>query len=542
MIMQRFIDSALTDPDLRHLLRLALWLLVTGLAASATTVIAKVLTVTVAWRATNQLRTDLLSHLLSRDLLTLQSMSPGELAERVDGDVNQFQAFLSVFVIELVAGALLLIGIHIALLIVDWRLAIGLLAATIGLLVLSEWVRKKGVPLQRSLRESAGHLFGFVTDVITARVDIQTCGARDHVVRRLWGRLIRHYHADRRARLLGLLLLQTGSLTYALLNVVALATGAMMYIYGTATIGTAYALFRYVGMIRSPIERLVGELTSLQRAASAMSRLLELLQLQRSIVDGATRIPRPGASAPIAFEKVTFSYGRGVPALRNVTFHLESGMRLGVVGPSGGGKSTLLRLAARLIDPAEGAVRLGGTDLRVLRLQSLRAAVSGVVQSHNVLPGTIRENVELFAMRSISDADVTAACDDLGITRFVDRLSSRLDATLGVRIESLSPGEIQVLLLMRLYFNDSGIVLLDEPANMLDADTEELVGRALDRMLSGRTSIIVSHKRRTLKDADLILVLEGGAVTQFGPPSQLMRDRTSYFARFMDSDAGGRDD
>lgn len=145
-------------------------------------------------------------------------------------------------------------------------------------------------------------------------------------------------------------------------------------------------------------------------------------------------------------------------------------------------------------------------------------------------------------MRSISDADVTAACDDLGITRFVDRLSSRLDATLGVRIESLSPGEIQVLLLMRLYFNDSGIVLLDEPANMLDADTEELVGRALDRMLSGRTSIIVSHKRRTLKDADLILVLEGGAVTQFGPPSQLMRDRTSYFARFMDSDAGGRDD
>lgn len=328
MIMQRFIDSALTDPDLRHLLRLALWLLVTGLAASATTVIAKVLTVTVAWRATNQLRTDLLSHLLSRDLLTLQSMSPGELAERVDGDVNQFQAFLSVFVIELVAGALLLIGIHIALLIVDWRLAIGLLAATIGLLVLSEWVRKKGVPLQRSLRESAGHLFGFVTDVITARVDIQTCGARDHVVRRLWGRLIRHYHADRRARLLGLLLLQTGSLTYALLNVVALATGAMMYIYGTATIGTAYALFRYVGMIRSPIERLVGELTSLQRAASAMSRLLELLQLQRSIVDGATRIARPGASAPIAFEKVTFSYGRGVPALRNVTFHLESGMRL----------------------------------------------------------------------------------------------------------------------------------------------------------------------------------------------------------------------
>ena len=542
MIMQRFIDSALMDTDLRHLLRLALWLLITGLATSATTVIAKVLTVTVAWRATNQLRADVLRHLLSRDLLTLQSMSPGELAERVDGDVNQFQAFLSVFVIELAAGALLLIGIHIALLIVDWRLAIGLFTATIFLLALSEWVRKKGVPLQRTLRESAGHLFGFLSDVITARVDIQTCGARDHMIHRLWSRLIRHYHADRRARLLGTLLLQTGSLTYALLNVVALATGAMMYLYGTATIGTAYALFRYVGMIRGPIERLVGELTSLQRAASAMARLLELLQLKRSIVDGATFVSRPEASAPIEFEDVTFSYGRGVPALRNVTFHLESGMRLGIVGPSGAGKSTVLRLAARLMDPAEGAIRLGGRDLRDLRLKSLHAAVSGVVQSHNVLPGTIRENVELFAMRSISDSDVTTACNDLGITGFFDQLSDRLDTTLRVRIESLSPGEIQVLLLMRLYFSDSGLILLDEPASMLDANTEELVGSALNRMLSGRTSIIVSHKPRTLKDADLILVIEGGSVTQFGPPRQLMRDRGSYFARFMASGGGGEHD
>ena len=542
MIMQRFIDSALMDADLRHLLRLALWLLVTGLAASATTVIAKVLTVTVAWRATNQLRVDVLRHLLSRDLLTLQSMSPGELAERVDGDVNQFQAFLSVFVIELAAGALLLIGIHIALLIVDWRLAIGLFTATIFLLALSEWVRKKGVPLQRTLRESAGHLFGFLSDVITARVDIQTCGARDHMIHRLWSRLIRHYHADRRARLLGTLLLQTGSLTYALLNVVALATGAMMYLYGTATIGTAYALFRYVGMIRGPIERLVGELTSLQRAASAMARLLELLQLKRSIVDGTIRISRPAASTPIEFEEVTFSYGRGAPALRNVTFHLESGMRLGIVGPSGAGKSTVLRLAARLIDPAEGAIRLGGKDLRELRLESLHAAVSGVVQSHNVLPGTIRENVELFAMRSISDSDVTTACNDLSITGFFDQLSDRLDTTLRVRIESLSPGEIQVLLLMRLYFSDSGLILLDEPASMLDANTEELVGSALNRMLSGRTSIIVSHKPRTLKDADLILVIEGGSVTQFGPPRQLMSDRGSYFARFMASGGRGEHD
>ncbi len=469
-------------------------------------------------------------------------MSPGELAERVDGDVNQFQAFLSVFVIELAAGALLLIGIHIALLIVDWRLAIGLFTATILLLVLSEWVRKKGVPLQRTLRESAGHLFGFLSDVITARVDIQTCGARDHVIHRLWSRLVRHYHADRRARLLGTLLLQTGSLTYALLNVVALATGAMMYLYGTATIGTAYALFRYVGMIRSPIERLVGELTSLQRAASAMARLLELLQLKRSIVDGATTVSRPEASAPIEFEDVTFSYGRGVPALRNVTFHLESGMRLGIVGPSGAGKSTVLRLAARLMDPTEGAIRLGDRDLRELRLKSLHAAVSGVVQSHNVLPGTIRENVELFAMRSISDSDVTTACNDLGITGFFDQLSDRLDTTLRVRIESLSPGEIQVLLLMRLYFSDSGLILLDEPASMLDANTEELVGSALNRMLSGRTSIIVSHKPRTLKDADSILVIEGGSVTQFGPPQQLMRDRGSYFARFMASGGRGEHD
>lgn len=232
---------------------------------------------------------------------------------------------------------------------------------------------------------------------------------------------------------------------------------------------------------------------------------------------------------------VGFAYRDGVPVLEGVTLHLPAGRVLGVVGRSGSGKTTLTRLLLRLADPTEGVVRVGGTDLREVRLAALRAQVGLVTQDVQLFNASVRDNLTLFGAVDADDARLIEVLDSLGLGGWRRALPDALDTPLGPGGAGLSAGEAQLLAFARVFLRDPGLVILDEAASRVDPTTEARIERALDTLLAGRTAIIIAHRLATVGRADEILVLEQGRIAEHGARPALAADPRSRFARLLAS-------
>jgi ATP-binding cassette, subfamily B, bacterial len=241
----------------------------------------------------------------------------------------------------------------------------------------------------------------------------------------------------------------------------------------------------------------------------------------------------PAGALSVELKDVSFGYDSGVPVLDGVSVRVPPGGVLGVVGRSGSGKTTLARLLLRLADPTRGAVRVGGTDLRELRLAELRARVGFVTQDVQLLQGSVRDNLTLFGAHPAADPRLVEVLDSLGLGRWYGSLPRGLDTSIGAGGIGLSAGEAQLLAFARVFLRDPGLVILDEAASRLDPVSEERIERAIDRLLRGRTAIVIAHRLATVSRADEILVLDRGRVAEHGPRRVLAGDPDSRFARLL---------
>jgi len=289
-------------------------------------------------------------------------------------------------------------------------------------------------------------------------------------------------------------------------------------------------IFRYTEMLRHPTERLRDEVQDFQQADASIGSVEELLAETPRIVDG------PGDALPagplgIDFDGVTFAYG-DAPVVHDVSIGVAPGRVLGVVGRTGSGKTTLTRLILRFRDPDAGAVRLGGVDIRDVRLAALRDRIGLVTQDVHLFDASVRDNLTLFD-DTVSDARITAAIDAIGLGGWLRALPDGLDTAIGAGGAGLSAGQAQVLTCARVLLRDPDVVILDEASSRLDPATERLVQRALGRLLEGRTGVIVAHRLATLALADDIVVLEAGRVVEHGPRLDLAADPGSRFAGLL---------
>jgi ATP-binding cassette subfamily B protein len=238
-----------------------------------------------------------------------------------------------------------------------------------------------------------------------------------------------------------------------------------------------------------------------------------------------------GGPLTVEFRQVTFTYagnGANGNVLEDVSFHLEPGKVLGVLGRTGSGKSTLTRLLFRLYDPALGEICLGGTDIREVSLVDLRARVGMVTQDVQLFQASVRDNLALFN-RSIDEVRLRKALEDLRLWSWVESLPKGLDTPLAAGGQGLSAGEAQLLAFARVFLKDPGLVILDEASSRLDPFTEALLERAIDRLFQDRTAIIIAHRLQTVQRADQILILENGRVAEHGPRRELASDPRSRF-------------
>lgn len=493
----------------------------------------------VAWSATNRLRTDLLRHTVGLDLSFVNRHAPGVMLERIDGDSNQLASFFSQLSLRLLRGILLLAGILIALLLEDWRLCLALLGFAAAVTLILVKLRSFGVPYHDRLRAAAAHLHGFVEERLAGLEDLKALGGLVPALRRMAELVAVQVERAKRAFTLGALVWPAVNVAMGVGTGLMLAWGGALALRGEMTIGTVYLLFSYLNLMFWPFEDLAHQMEELQKAGGNLVRIQRLFAHRSSLADGARgRLPAPPVG--IAFDRVSFRYpaaasagrpaaaGNGAAeaaeeALRDLSFRLEAGRVLGILGRTGSGKTTVTRLLARLYDPTAGRVTLNGVDLREFRLSALRAGIAVVTQDVQFFRATIRDNLRLFDP-AVDDGRLLQACDRLGMAPWLARQPEGLDTVISSAQLALSAGEAQRLAVARAFLRDPAVVVLDEAAARLDPATERDVEHALKALLAGRTGVVIAHRLRSVEKVDDILILERGSMAEYGPRQALLDD------------------
>ncbi len=531
LVASRFIDRATSggaphDLMVLALLTMGLALLGQGLAVAETYVAENV-----SWAATNALRADLVAHVLRLDATFHTAHTPGELIERVDGDVATLARFFSRFVVYVLGNGLLVVGMLGLLYHVDWRIGLGLSAFVALALIAMLRIRAVATPSWAAERQASADFYGFLGEYLAGLEDIRSSGAAAFVLRRCAEVMRSWLAAIIKAQMRGYAMLATTQGLIALGTAVAFALSAMLFKAGTLTIGTVYLVFQYTEMLRQPTEQIRREVQEMQQADASMGRVESLLRTAPRLVDGPG-LALPSGSLAVELEGVSFGYVDDALVLRDVSARLEPGRVLGIVGRTGSGKTTLTRLLARFYDPLAGVVRLGGVDLRAVRLAAVRARIGLVTQEVHLFSASVRDNLTLFD-DGVPDERIGDVLDSLGLAGWLHELPHGLDTPLGPGGIGLSAGQAQVLACARILLRDPDVVILDEPSSRLDPATERLLHAALGRLLEGRTGIIVAHRPATIAYADDILVLEAGQVREYGPRIALAADPTSRFAGLL---------
>jgi len=529
-IARAFIDHAQAGEPFERLVWIALLFIGVAVLTQGATVAETYVAENLGWRTTNALRADLARHVLELDAAFHAEHSAGELIERIDGDVSAIADFFARFVVQVLGSGVFLIGVLVLLFHEDWR--VGTLLTLCTLAALAFMTRGGGFVAVRTkaAREAAAELTSYVEERLGGLPDLKASGADSYTMRRLLQRTAARFHGIRVAVMAVSLFNAVVGVMFVLGTGAALAVSTALYGAGVITLGTIYLVFRYTGMLRQPLERLTRQMQSFQQATGGIVRIRELLATQSRVVDG------PGVTLPrgpllVELESVSFAYG-AEPVLHGISCRVEPGEVLGLLGRTGSGKTTISRLLFRMHDPTDGCVRLGGVDVRAARLGALRGRVGLVTQHVQLFQGTLRDNVTLFDP-GVPDERLREVFAELGLDEWLRSMPDGLDTSLGAGGRGLSAGEAQLVALARVFLKDPGLVVLDEAASRLDPHTEQLLERAVTRLLSGRTGVVIAHRLKTVERADSILILDDGRIAEHGRRADLAGERASRFARLL---------
>jgi ATP-binding cassette subfamily B protein len=530
-IIRYFIDTVTTQGPASHLINAAILFIVVALFQQVLGVGAAYMGEYVAWTATNDLRAELAWHCLNLDMSFHNNISSGELIERIDGDVAELSNFFSQFVIRVIGNMILVIGILIAIYIEDWRLGLVFTFFVIVTLLALNRVRGIAIPSQKAVREASADLFGYLEERLAGTEDIRSAGAVDFVLLGLYKLMYRMIGFWKKASLLMIVVIGVTTILLAVGLSAAFVGGYIMYQNGIFTIGAVYLLVNYLNTLRRPIRELTQQVENLQNIGAATERLIELRAVQSKLQDGFGAV-LPDSALSLAFQDVGFSYVDGDHVLDAVSFELQPGKALGLLGRTGSGKTTLARLVFRLYDISEGKILLGAVNTRDARLDDLRKRVAIVTQDVQLFQATVRDNLTFFD-DSVSDDFILKVIDELGLSDWLHSLPKGLDTKLETGGRSLSAGEAQLLAFTRVFLRDPGLVILDEASSRLDPATEQLIERAVDRLLKDRTAIIIAHRLRTVERTDEILILDGGRVVEHGDRQTLEADQQSKYFQLL---------
>jgi len=520
LLVRNAIDKGITAHNERHLTIIVLIYL--GVAAAGWLLQAQLIRglATIGQSVVIGLRRDLFDHLTSLSLRYFSQQKAGWIIARLTSDVDAVSDVLSQGMPTLVSNLILLPAAVIALLIADWRLGLIAFVVLPPTLILSRWFQRASHTANVEQRNRIAAVTAQIAESVAGMAVVQAFNRE----RRFQAEFDALNEANRAQSTYVQRIFSVFFPSIEFLGVFAMGTvlyfGSNLYEHQTLTIGTLITAMYLLQLVFQPLQELSDVYGQLQSAGAAMVKIASILDEEPDIQDRPAAKPLQRLEGDLQIDNVVFAYGKD-PVLRGISFQIAPGGCFALVGESGHGKSTLARLIGRHYDPDEGAVRVDGHDLRDVQIRSYRRQLGVVLQDPFLFSGTIATNIR-FAKPDATDEEVEAAAAAVGVDRVAARLSGGLDHEVREGGAGLSAGERQLISIARALLADPRILVLDEATSNIDRPTEVLIERALDRLLHGRTSIIIAHRLSTVRRADEILVVENGQIIQRGTEGELL--------------------
>jgi ABC-type multidrug transport system fused ATPase/permease subunit len=483
--------------------------------------IANYYTTSVGQWVANDLRLRTYHHLQQLSLRYYDSHQTGTLLSTITSDVQTIQGFASSSTLGIVVDLFTIVGMLFIMFWLNWDFTLIAIAVTPFMLLLVSRFKKAVKKATHEVRKEQSKIVTVVEQGLQSMRVVKAFGRQELAEEELAEVSQATVDASLKARRVKALLSPIVAITVSLCTAFVLWRGSSLILAGVMTAGALTVFLSYLNKFFKPVQDLATMTNAIAQAAVGVERI-------RGILDADTIIPeRPDAREPqaltgeIEFDHVAFAYSADAPVLTDVSFHIKAGQMVGVVGTTGGGKSTIVSLIPRFYDPTAGAVKIDGVDIRDYKCHALRDQIGYVLQETVLFAGSVRDNIA-YGREGVTQEQILEAAKLANADEFIARMPHGYDTVVGERGETLSGGQRQRIGIARAIIRNNPILILDEPTAALDTESERLVIEALERLMKGRTVITIAHRLSTIRDADKIIVLSGGIVAEEGSHDELV--------------------
>jgi len=504
---------------------LALWagisLVLIALVGGIAAYIDNYYTESVGQWVANDLRKRVYHHLERLSLSYYDTHQTGTMLSTITGDVGTIQDFASSATLTIIVDMLTIFGVLAVMLWLDWDFALVAISVTPFLLWFVARFKKAVKKATHEVRNNQSDLVGVVQQGLESMRAVKAFGRQDLEEDRLDEVSRRTVSSSLKARAVKSLLSPTVSLVVSLCTAYVLWRGGMLILSGAMTVGSLTVFLAYLNKFFKPVQDLAKMANTIAQTSVALDRIRAILDTDTIIPEKTDAHTPESVRGEIELKNVAFAYNEDTTVLRDVNLLIKAGQRIGVVGPTGGGKSTVMSLIPRFYDTTGGQVFIDGVDVKDYSLRGLRQQIGFVLQETVLFRGTIRDNIA-YGKPGATEEEIVEAARLANADEFIQRMPHGYDTMVGERGSTLSGGQRQRIGIARAVVRNSPILMLDEPTAALDTESEKLVMEALERLMQGRTVITIAHRLSTIRDSDKIVVLKGGYVAEEGPHDELI--------------------
>ncbi|MGB9674175.1 MAG: ABC transporter ATP-binding protein [Anaerolineales bacterium] len=527
-INKQFVDQGITLKDSVRLMQLATiygtLILIQALFVFAFIYLAGVL----GERIQYDLRKSLFNHLQNLSLAFYAQNAVGRLMARVTSDTGRVADLVTWGIVDTTWAVMNILTSAIFMALINWKLALIVVAALPIMIVIATEFRKRILIEFRKSRRMNSKITGAFNENIQGVRVVKALNREDKNTREFQELTAAMYNASYRAAWLSALFLPTVQIISAIILGVIVGYSGLQIHKGLITIGGINAFVSYLSFMMWPIQDLARVYAEMQHSIASAERIFKLLDTNPDIANRPGAIPASTLLGDIEFDHVDFYYDERTPVLQDFTLHIKAGETIALVGPTGGGKTTIVNLLCRFYEPTQGVIRINGRDYTEYTLESIHSKIGVVLQTPHLFSGSVRENIR-YGRLDASDAEIEAAAKIAGAHDFIITLEKGYDQNVGEGGNLLSVGQKQLISLARAVLANPQLFIMDEATSSVDTLTEALIQQGMEALLKGRTSFIVAHRLSTIRRADRILFIENGKLVEEGTHSALLRQRGHYY-------------
>jgi len=527
-LLGKAIDDYILQNDLPGLARTIFLMIAIYLLGAAITWLQVYIMAATAQRTVRDIRNDLFARFQTLSLRYIDQRTHGELMSRLTNDVENVSNVLGDSVTQLISSVVRIIGVGIVMFLINVRLAVVSLVILPLMVAISRWIARHTRLGFRRQQKHLGELNGLIEENVTGQRVVKAYGREGTVIEQFDETNTELRQASTRAQIFAGLMGPMSNFVNNIGFAIVAGTGGWLAVQGMATVGVIASFVNYARQFTWPLNQIANLYNTIQSAIAGAERVFEIIDEPQEMQDNPEAVALTHVRGDVVFEEVNFGYNPNEPVLKEVSLHAKPGQTIALVGPTGAGKTTIVNLLSRFYDIDAGRIRIDGHDICDIKLDNLRRTLGIVLQDTFLFSDTVMENIR-YGRLGAGDEEVIAAAKLANADLFIQHLPNGYQTVLSERGSNLSQGQRQLLAIARAILADPGILILDEATSSVDTRTEKNIQEAMLRLMEGRTAFVIAHRLSTIREADDILVINGGEIIERGSHDKLLEQHGFYW-------------